>query len=100
MPEYTGATSSLRYSIMAGMMQRLTGPLCLSVGVGYGARVKCWSTTDGSLVKVEDDSYSGVDATVGLQLNLKGLVLRLDAVTTNFKTIEGKIGIGYCWKKR
>ena len=100
MPEYTGVTSSMRYSIMAGMMQRLTGPLCISVGVGYGARVKCWSTTDGSLVKVEDDSYSGVDASVGLHLNLKGLVLRLDAVTTNFKTIEGKIGIGYCWKKR
>ena len=69
-------------------------------GVGYGLRTRCLAISDGTLVKVADNSYSGVDVTAGFQFNLKGFTISIDAVTTQFKTIEGKVGLGYCWKRR
>ena len=98
--DYTGESCSTRISAMAGMVVRVAGPVYLKLGAGYGSRVKSWYTTDGSLVKISDDSFTGVDATVGILLNLKGFSLSLDAVTTNFKTVEAKVGLGYCWKRK
>ncbi len=99
LPEYTGASCTTRLSLMAGAVAQLIGPLCARAGVGYGSRVKSWYTADGELVRVADDSFRGLDASVGLQLNFKGLVLSLEAVTTNFQIVEGRLGIGYCWKR-
>ena len=72
----------------------------MKLGAGYGSRVKSWYTADGGLVKMADDSFTGLDATAGLLLNLKGFSMSVDAVTTNFKTLEVKMGLGYCWKKK
>jgi hypothetical protein len=102
--DYTGESCSTRISAMAGMVFKVAGPLYMKVGAGYGSRVKSWYYTavDGSkgLVRLDDNSFTGVDATAGILLNLKGFSLSLDAVTTNFKTIEAKIGLGYCWKRK
>ena len=99
-PSYSGESSYTRISVMAGMLVRLSGPLCLRVGAGYGISQLSMSTSDGSLVKISANSYQGVDATAGLQLNLKGFTISADAVTTNFQTLEAKIGLGYCWKRK
>lgn len=96
--EYSGLSCSTRISAMAGLMVKLGCPLYLKLGAGYGYRVKSWYTTDGLLVKINDDSFSGIDATAGLLLNLKGFTISLDAVTTAFKTVEAKVCLGYCWK--
>jgi len=98
--DYTGESCSTRLSAMAGMVVRVDGPFYLKIGAGYGSRVKSWYTADGSLVKISDDSFSGIDATAGILFNLKGFSFSIDAVTTNFKTVEAKIGLGYCWKRK
>lgn len=94
-PAYSGESCSTRISILAGGMMKVANPLYVRVGVGYGMRVKSWYTADGYLVKMSDDSWSGIDLTAGLQLHLSGFVLSLDAVTTSFKDVEAKIGVGW-----
>lgn len=98
--DYTGESCSTRLSAMAGMVVWVDGPVYLKIGAGYGSRVKSWYTNNGSLVKISDDSFSGIDATAGILFNLKGFSFSIDAVTTYFKTVEAKIGLGYCWKKK
>lgn len=99
-PSYSGESSHTRISAMAGLLVKLGGPVCMRIGAGYGLNQLSQSTTDGSLVKISASSYQGVDATLGLQFNLKGFTLTADAVTTNFKTVEAKVGLGYCWKRK
>lgn len=99
-PSYSGESTHTRISAMAGLLVKLGGPVCMRIGAGYGLNQLSQSTTEGSLVKISASTYQGVDATLGLQFNLKGFTLTADAVTTNFKTIEAKVGLGYCWKRR
>ena len=94
-PYYTGEKCNMRISVMGGAMMKVAEPLYLRAGVGYGQRVKSWYISDGQLVKTSDDSWTGVDASLGAQLHLKGFVLSLEAVTTSFKDVEGKVGVGY-----
>ena len=96
-PYYTGETCSLRISVLGGVMYKVIEPLYLRAGVGYGQRVKSWYISDGQLVKMFDDSWTGVDISLGAQLHLKGFVLSLEAVTTSFKDVEGKVGVGYAF---
>jgi hypothetical protein len=78
-------------------MMKVANPLYLRAGVGYGMRVKSWYTGDVGLVKMSDDSWIGVDASLGAQAHLKGVVLSFDVVTTNLKNMELKAGMGYSW---
>lgn len=94
-PYYTGEKCNMRISVMGGAMMKVAEPLYLRAGVGYGQRVKSWYISDGRLVKMSDDSWTGVDASLGAQLHLKGFVLSLEAVTTSIKDVEAKVGVGY-----
>ena len=94
-PYYMDESCSTRISVLGGVIYKLSEPLYLRAGVGYGQRVKSWYISDGRLVKMSDDSWTGVDASVGAQLHLKGVVLSLDAVTTSFRDVEMKAGVGY-----
>ncbi len=95
---FTGKSNDARFSLTAGFICKLFGPLDVRVGAGYGARVKCWEVGE-NWYEYPDDTYKGADLSAGIQLNLKGCVLTADAVTTNFKTLEVKVGIGFDWKK-
>ena len=94
-PYYTGEKCNMRISVMGGAMMKVAEPLYLRAGVGYGQRVKSWYISDGRLVKMSDDSWTGVDVSLGAQVHLKGFVLSFEAVTTSFKDVEGKVGVGY-----
>lgn len=94
-PAYSGESCTTRTSVIGGVLMKVSEPLYIHAGVGYGMRVKSWYTKDGQLVKMPDDSWSGVELTLGAQLHLKGFVLSLDAVTTSFKDVEAKVGVGY-----
>lgn len=94
LPAYTGERSKMRLSVMAGGMMRLSGPLCARIGVGYGNRTMRWQVADGTWNRNMGSSFEGVDLSGGLQLNLKGFVISLEAVTTQFQTVEGKLGLG------
>ena len=94
-PNYSNKSCSTRLSVMGGALVKVAEPLCLRVGVGYGMRVKSWYTVDNALINMVDDSWKGIDLSAGAQLHLKGFVLSLDAVTTSFKDMEVKAGVGY-----
>ncbi len=95
-----GSGRNSRLSLLGGMVVKLYGPLCFRAGAGYGTNTRLWTTVGGQTVKSSYESFSGVDATLGMQLNLKGITVSLDMVTTNFKTLEAKIGVGVCYKNK
>lgn len=90
----TGKSSSARLSLMGGLVMKVAGPVYAKLGAGYGMRVKCWEAYNGDWYVYKGDSYKGLDLSAGLQLNTAGFTLSADAVTTNFKTMEFKLGIG------
>ena len=94
LPTYTGDKSKTRLSVTGGGVMRLTGPLSVRVGVGYGNRTLRWKTSDGSWNRVKEFSSAGIDLSAGLQLNIGGFAASLEAVTTQFQTVEGRIGLG------
>lgn len=94
MPVYSGKESYTSLSVMAGFIWRVAKPMALRIGAGYGVRNTGYELTDGKWVLNKDISASGVDAAVGVQFNFGGFVVSLDAVTTNFKIFEAKLGIG------
>lgn len=93
----TGETKSTRLSLMGGIVAKVSGPIYAKVGAGYGMRIKCWEMIDGRYIEYPDDTYQGLDLTAGLMFNMNKITLGIDAVTTNFKTLEVKLGIGINW---
>lgn len=99
-PEYTGTKSYSSLSVMGGALMRLAGPVVLRVGAGYGARTVRYKTNNGYWVKNQAISANGLDMSLGLQCNFRGFIISFDCVTTNFKTWEAKIGLGYGLKNK
>ncbi len=95
----TGESASSRLSVIGGLIFRMGGPVCGKLGAGFGMRTKCWEATDGNWYKNSTDSAIGADVTAGLQLNFRHATFSVDMVTTNFKTVELKLGMGVNWKK-
>lgn len=94
----TGETASSRLSITGGVALRLgNSPVYLKAGAGYGMRVRACETIHGDYVEYTPDTYKGLEMTAGLQFHLDKLTLGIDAVTTNFKYMEFKLGIGFNW---
>ncbi len=94
----TGKTASSRLSITGGVALRLgNSPVYLKAGAGYGMRVRACETIHGDYVEYTPDTYKGLEMTAGLQFNLKKITLGVDAVTTNFKYLELKLGVGINW---
>ena len=95
-----GSRRNARLSLLGGVVVKLYGPLCFRAGAGYGSDTTLWTTLGGQTVKFPSESFSGIEATLGMQLNIKGLTVSLDMLTTNFKTLEAKIGVGVCFKNK
>lgn len=96
--QFTGTTSKTRLSVMAGGLMHLTGPLLARVGIGYGNRTLRWETTDGQWYRNRERSWQGIDLSAGVQLHFNGLVVSLEAVTTQFQYVEAKVGVGWSVK--
>ena len=95
-----GSRRNSRLSLLGGVVVKLYGPLCFRAGAGYGSNTNLWTTLGGQTVKFSTGSFSGIEATLGMQLNIKGLTVSFDMLTTNFKTLEAKIGVGVCFKNK
>lgn len=93
-PDYSGNEYYTSLSVMAGFIYSISDPIALRIGAGYGVRNTVYETTDKELVKNTDISASGVDMSLGAQVKFGKCVLSLDAVTTNFKIFEAKLGVG------
>ena len=93
----SGNSSKARFSLTGGLLLRLGGPVYMKLGAGYGVRVKCWELSSGGWYEYTPDTYRGVDLTAGLMFNTNGCAISADVVTTHFKTLEFKLGIGINW---
>lgn len=100
LPFYKDEYAHTALSIMGGGVMRLNDVMYLKAGLGFGNRSLSWKTLDDRWVRNGGYSAVGVDVSAGMMLNFKGFVLSLDAVTTNFKIFEGKIGLGYSFENR
>lgn len=100
LPFYKDEYAHTALSIMAGGVMRLNDMMYVKVGAGFGNRSLSWKTLDDRWVRNGGYSAVGVDVSAGIMFNFKGFVLSLDAVTTNFKIVEGKIGLGYSFENR
>lgn len=97
---YTGETSLTRASATIGLILKLCNPLALYAGAGFGYRSVNWKTLDGKWHRMAPGSLLGYDVDMGLLLNLGGFALTFEAVTTNFKAWDAKVGIGICLKSK
>lgn len=94
-PDYTGKEVYSALSVMGGVIYNVLDPLAVRGGLGYGVRNTAYELGGGELVKNTDISATGIDISVGVQVKIKKFIVSLDAVTTNFKIFEAKIGLGY-----
>ncbi len=100
LPFYKDESAKTVLSIMGGGMMRLNDATYLKAGLGFGNRSLSWKTMEDRWVRNGGCSAVGVDVSVGMLFNFGGFALSLDAVTTNFKIYEGRIGLGYCFENR
>lgn len=84
-----------RLSFMAGLLVRVARPVAFRIGAGYGIDEMCYETTDGLWFKDKVNCQKGIDTSLGIQFNISHFVVSADAVATNFKKLEAKIGLGY-----
>ncbi len=95
LPFYSGEKSTTRISGMAGLVVRAVPALQFNLGVGYGYRALFWETTDKKWVQNQGYSHQGIDTELGVAAIIKGFIISVNAVTTNFNTLELKAGIGW-----
>lgn len=100
LPFYKDEYAHTALSIMGGGVMRLNDAMYLKAGLGFGNRSLSWKTLDDRWVRNSGYSAVGVDVSAGMMFNFGGFILSLDAVTTNFKIFEGKIGLGYSFENR
>ena len=88
---------AIRFSAQAGLVIHPCKPLSLLFGVGYGYRTVTYKTNENEWFSYPSWTLHGVDASLGLLFDIKGFVLTAEVVTTHFKTIEARMGLGYCF---
>lgn len=86
---------SIRLSAQAGLVVRPCKPMSLLFGIGYGYRTLTYKSVNEVWYSYPKYTRQGVDASFGLLFDIKGFVITAEAVTTNFQTIEAKVGLGY-----
>ena len=96
-PNYSGDYVLTRLSLIGGVTVRLSDPLYARVGLGYGNQLLGCRTAGGEVIRWPKGSAQGVDVAAGLQLKLSKLTASVEAVTTNFRFMEVRAGVGMCF---
>lgn len=91
-----GKHKTARLSAQVGLVVRPCKPLYMLFGVGYGYRTLTMQTYDQHWYSYPARTYHGVDVSFGLLFDIKCFALSAEVVTTNFKTVEAKVGLGFC----
>lgn len=87
--------SRMRMSLIAGLQAKITSWWALQVGGGYGLRHLAWQTQSGKWLKNTAFSTQGAELTLGTSFFIRDFVFSYNAVTTNFATLEHRVGIGW-----
>ncbi|MBO7201333.1 MAG: PEGA domain-containing protein [Bacteroidales bacterium] len=97
---YPGSyTEIARFSATGGMLIKLSDIISLKIGAGYGLRNYARRAyndynDDVKLIKVPENSYDGIECSIGSHLSFGRVALSLDLITIPFKYSEIKLGIG------
>ena len=94
LPAYSGKASKFKAYGVAGITVRMGAPVYLNAGVGYGARVYEWETTDGRWVKNLPGSYSGLAIDAGLMTKVKNIVISAGSTLVS-GNVDINVGVGY-----
>ncbi|MBO2522502.1 MAG: hypothetical protein CW336_01380 [Bacteroidetes bacterium] len=92
--EFTGTEIFTALSVTAGMIYRLSEPMAVRIGAGYGIRNVVYELNDNKKAKNTDLSAAGLDVTAGVQMKFGKWMVSVDAVSTNFKYFDAKLGLG------
>ena len=93
-PFYDGKARGACYTVLAGPMLRIAGPVCIQLGAGYGRYDRVWRMNDHNFVRVPYESFHGWTASAGVQLNFHRYVASVEVQTLQLKAYDLKIGIG------
>ena len=98
---FTGETANTRMAITTGVMRRLAKPLYLYMGAGFGYKKLAWEIADGvsgtnsdKWAENVDDSYTGIEADLGLVLRTGNVAFTAGVQSNSFKYFEATVGIG------
>lgn len=98
---FTGETIGSRLAITTGAMYRLTNPLYVYAGAGYGYKKLAWEMADGEVgtssdkwAENVDETFTGVEADLGLVLRAKNFAITAGVQSNSFKYFEATVGIG------
>lgn len=92
---FNGDVFKGRYSITGGLLWRISKPLVLYTGGGYGSRWVNWGTISNSTFRVDDISYTGLELETGLMFKMKRLVFVGGVCTNQLKYMEFDLGLGF-----
>ena len=96
-PFFSGESCGSRLSLMGGLLFKMGSLACFRVGAGYGHRAFAYSDLDGKWIRPTRYDKKGFDVALGLQFNNRNkFVLSFDVVSTNFSTVEARVGLGVC----
>ena len=90
----TGASKTTRLSLIGGFVVHPTHIFTLSFGAGFGYRSLNLQTDDDTWYSYKPRTFLGADVALGFMINLNKFLFSAEIVTTNFKTIEFKLGVG------
>ena len=84
-----------RLGVTAGVTWQPTEMVLLFLNAGYGYRGVCYKRlSDERFYLYAPHTVQGVEASLGVMLNVKGFLISAEAATINFKYAEFKFGIG------
>lgn len=90
----TGREKHPAWNLGAGVIFKITGPLGIYAGSGYGNRTTLWEEASGSWAKVEEYSFKGVCADVGIVLGISIFTASLGISSITFRNPSLEIGVG------
>lgn len=106
-PTYTGEQSLIRASALFGVALKVSGPVYLKIGAGYGIRRDAWKADNNSWVIIDPFSWNDFEASLGLQCCIYNIVVNADALIPvremfayKKKAVEFRIGLGFCLKHK
>ncbi len=86
---YTG-----RFALTGGVLWRVTKPIILYGGLGFGNRWVNWETISSQRFRVNDISYNGLELETGLIFNIKKFYITGGISTISLQYSELNFGIG------
>lgn len=91
----TGKSQSIRFSATAGIIFKVAEPVAMHLGGGFGFFAKTFNTQENEWYRLPNSTLYGADIALGVDFFIKKAAISLEFLTTQFKTIEGKLGIGF-----